>query len=139
MRVKGTPVRRLLLALSAIAMAYACGANADDRLTVGEFYFNCKAARSTTHWATCANYMMGYADSLNLIGMMGESLGTTDRIGICDASYTSDSLAFLFINWAEQNPKCWTKDFVLGVDQSLKDAWPCKWSGPGTPLPCTQP
>jgi uncharacterized membrane protein YhfC len=69
--------------------------------------------------------MLGYADLLVVIGRSKEVFGDNYRFGICNTSYTSDALRFLFINWAEKHPKDWTEDFAFGVDHSLREAWPC--------------
>ena len=104
-------------------MAYGSHANAGDRRTIGSFYGYCKAGPPTPQGVSCEDYMLAYA---RLLGMIGANRERIAPAGICDAEYTSESLRFLFINWAERNPKRWTEDFVFGVDASLKEAWPCK-------------
>lgn len=122
-------MRSILFAFVVLTMAYINEAHADEETThtIGQCYRYMKEEPPGLLGAYCMGYMKGQADLLSAIGDNRKELLLDDHpFGICDAKYTTESLRFLFMNWAERNPKRWTEHFLVGVALSLREAWPCK-------------
>ena len=62
---------------------------------------------------------------MQLIGVGVEQKPDTVPFAICDKpSY--GAMVQAFVNWAEQNPRDWETNRIVGVMTALRANWPCK-------------
>jgi hypothetical protein len=116
-------MKRLLL-IAALAVApVAAAAEGTPRNDVQELYGYCKETGGSQRLTYCLGYIAGIGQLMRQMGHNQEM----HQYGLCsDQGISTGAMVQAFRNWAEQNPRSWNVDAVLGVGAALATAWPCK-------------
>jgi Rap1a immunity proteins len=122
---------RFAIALAALLLAGP--ARAADFLTTSDLRSYCMSQNATSQ-LVWKYYLQGIVDVTIMAGIIHEGLETRkDRessatMAVCygsDDTVTADAIQQIFLNWANQLPKEWSRPAGFAAVAALRETWPC--------------